>query len=201
MLFDFDGTLADSAEWFAGHLNGVARRFGFREIDEAEMEAMRSLDTREIVRRLRVPLWRLPAIARHLRALALAENGRIGLFPEVADAVEVLAARGARLGVVSSNSEPHVRAVLGPRLAGLMRHYGCGARLSGKAAKLRRAARALGTPASRCVYVGDERRDLIAARAAGLASAAVAWGYATPEALAAAGPTLTLTRVEEIAAL
>jgi phosphoglycolate phosphatase len=31
--------------------------------------------------------------------------------------------------------------------------------------------------ASRCVYIGDDRRDIEAARAAGMASAAAAWGY------------------------
>ena len=42
IIFDFDGTLADSAAWFAGALNGVARRYGFREIDLAEMARLRN---------------------------------------------------------------------------------------------------------------------------------------------------------------
>jgi phosphoglycolate phosphatase len=33
VIFDFDGTLADSADWFRGALNQIARRYGFREVD------------------------------------------------------------------------------------------------------------------------------------------------------------------------
>lgn len=41
VVFDFDGTLADSAEWFIRSLNGVARRYGFREASAEEIEALR----------------------------------------------------------------------------------------------------------------------------------------------------------------
>ena len=44
-------------------------------------------------------------------------------------------------------------------------------------APLLEAARQLGTPVGRCIYVGDDLRDVIAGRAAGMATVAAAYGY------------------------
>jgi phosphoglycolate phosphatase len=53
----------------------------------------------------------------------------------------------------------------------------------------------------RAILIGDETRDVEAARAAGIASGAVLWGYAAPEALVAAGPTKVFAEVGELAGL
>lgn len=105
-IFDFDGTLADSGEWFFGALNEVADRFGFRRTSVEEREALRRLGSREIVRRLEVPMWKLPAIARHMRRRATENIAAIRLFDGVEAALETLSARGMTLAVVSSNAEP-----------------------------------------------------------------------------------------------
>ena len=68
-IFDLDGTLVDSFPWVLGVVNDVASDYGFRRIDDAEIESLRHAAPREILSRLEVPLWKLPAIARHMRAL------------------------------------------------------------------------------------------------------------------------------------
>jgi phosphoglycolate phosphatase len=49
------------------------------------------------------------------------------------------------------------------------------------------------------ILIGDEIRDEEAARAAGIASGVVLWGYAAPEALIAAAPTMVFAKVGELA--
>lgn len=49
-------------------------------------------------------------------------------------------------------------------------------------APLLEAARRLGVEPGACLYVGDDERDIIAGRAAGMATAAAAWGYLGPQA-------------------
>ena len=199
-IFDFDGTLADSGAWFRAQLNPCARRFGFREVDDGEMEALRGLPNREIVRRLEVPFWKLPAIARHMRALAARDAEAIALFPGTDAMLQALSERGLRLAIVSSNSEENVRRILGHRNAELIDLYECGAALFGKARLLRRIARRAAVAPREAVVIGDETRDIEAAKAAGMASAAVAWGYATPEALSRLGPTLMLDCMKDLGA-
>ena len=56
-----------------------------------------------------------------------------------------------------------------------------------------------GVGAAQAIAIGDEVRDIEAARAAGIACGAVTWGYAAPEALRALGPDLVFERMEDIA--
>ena len=58
-----------------------------------------------------------------------------------------------------------------------------------------------GLTLSKAISIGDEVRDIEAARAAGIACGAVLWGYAAPEALRALGPELVFDRMEDIAGL
>jgi phosphoglycolate phosphatase len=197
-IFDFDGTLADSADWFFGSLNEVAARFGFRATTEQERQALRRFDHREIIRGLQVPMWKLPAIARHMRRRATENIDSIRLFRGVPEALTALRSNGTRLAIVSSNSEQNVRRILGSELAGQIAFYGCGASLFGKTSKLRSAIRRCNVDRKRTIYVGDETRDIEAARTAGTASGAVLWGYAAPDALLGLNPTIAFHTVDQL---
>jgi phosphoglycolate phosphatase len=197
-IFDFDGTLADSFGWFSGVFNQVADRYRFRRTDAHELDDFRGRGAREIIARLGIPAWKLPLIARHIRRRMSAEIDLIATFPGTGDMLRGLAERGVRLAVVSSNAAANVRHVLGRDLAPLIHHYGCGASIFGKRAKLRAAGRAVGIAPAAAIAIGDELRDLHAARAAGIAFGAVTWGYTTPEALRAAGPDAIFASADEI---
>jgi phosphoglycolate phosphatase len=197
-IFDFDGTLADSFPWFLEIVNDVADRFGFRRIEEHEVDTLRGYDVRGMIRHLRTPMWKLPLIARHMRARMAADIHRITLFPGVDELLRALHGHGVTIAIVTSNSEANVRRVLGPRNAALVRHYGCGASLLGKRSKLRRVLRASGVPAEAAVKIGDEIRDLHAARAAGMSFYAVGWGYTHGHALAAHGPDAVFATMDEL---
>ena len=103
-ILDLDGTLADSFPWFLRHVNDVADRFGFRRIEEDEIEPLRRAGSREVLKRLEVPLWKLPLIARHMRRLKAAHIGDIPLFPEVEPMLRALHDSGMRLALVSSDN-------------------------------------------------------------------------------------------------
>lgn len=200
-IFDFDGTLADSFPWFIGVLNGVADRYGFNRVRPDEVEQLRGYDARQIMRHLRVPSWKLPFIANHMRRLMTRDIDGIRLFDGVPDMLCALNDRGVTVAIVSSNSAANIRAILGSGVAGQVAHYGCGSSLFGKAAKFRKMLQVTGVPADRAIGIGDEVRDIDAARKVGIGCAAVAWGYARSDALAARRPDRLLTRVEEIAGL
>src|SRR5690606_19385815 len=90
VIFDFDGTLADSTAWMMSTLNLMARRHGVRQIDRAEMDRLRGLPTREVMRTLKVSLWRLPFIAADMRRQSAADAASISLFPEATDVLQEL---------------------------------------------------------------------------------------------------------------
>jgi phosphoglycolate phosphatase len=197
-IFDFDGTLADSFPWFLGMVNGLADEHGFRRVEEHEIEMLRGRGAREVVGHLGVPAWKLPRIAHQMRRQMARDIGGIALFPGVDRLLRELAGRGTRLAVVTSNSIDNVRQVLGPDSAALIPHYECGASMFGKRPKLRAVLRASGVPAAEAICIGDEIRDLEAARAEGIPFGAVTWGYTNPEALRALSPEEVFASLEEI---
>lgn len=200
-VFDLDGTLCDSLPWFVGELPALAARHGFRvPAGAAEQEALRALGPRELLARLGVPRWRVPLIARDLRRRKAAALPGIPLFPGVPSLLRELDGAGLVLALATSDGEANARRALGPETAALIRHWGCGASLFGKARILRRMLRATALPATAAIMIGDEVRDAEAARAAGVAFGAVSWGFNAPVALRAQSPAAMFGAVEEIAA-
>ena len=179
----------------------AADQFGYRRLSAAEAEALRGQDNRAVMAAMGVRMWQLPRIARHMRQVALDKAGEITLFPGVGAMLASVAAAGVRVAVVSSNGEDVIRRVLGDDVASRVADFDCGAAIFGKATKFRRVVRRAGVEPAQAVGVGDEARDIDAARAAGIASVAVTWGYATPELLASRSPAHVVTSVSELTEL
>jgi phosphoglycolate phosphatase len=199
VIFDLDGTLADSFPWFLSVLNTVAREFRFREVAEDDIEPLRHGSVHDILRKLEVPLWKVPRIATRMRAMKRADMAHIPLFAGVDAMLRALSDAGVTLALVSSDNEANVRDLLGEANAALISHFACGASLFGKAAKFKRVIREAGVEAGATIAIGDEIRDIEAARTAGIACAAVTWGYAAPDALRAHKPDVVFEKMEEIA--
>lgn len=198
-IFDLDGTLSDSFPWFLTHVNTIADRFGFRRVASEDVPMLRRAGPRETLSHLEVPRWKVPRIARHMRQLKTDHGGHIKLFPGVDAMLATLKAHGITTAMVSSDNEANVRRSLGSANVARITHFDCGASLFGKAAKFKRVMRLAGARPEHTIAIGDELRDLEAARKAGIAFGAVAWGYANPDVLRAQSPEEFFSCVDEIA--
>lgn len=187
--------------WFNSILNTVADKYGFRKIDLAERENLRHREASEILKYLGIPLWKLPAIMTHVRTLMQDIDPSVQLFDGIADAVALLKAGGVRLAVISSNSIENVQRVLGSDTCALFDDYECGTDLFGKAAKIDRLMRRHEVAPERFLLVGDEMRDIDAARKAGVRVASVAWGYNHVDALRERKPDELILTVDDLPAI
>jgi phosphoglycolate phosphatase len=199
VIFDFDGTLADSFPWFCRILNEVADRYHFRRTEPHEIDALRTMGARELMRHFGIPAWKMPFIANHMRKRKSRELGQTRLFDGVDRMLRDLTDAGIALALVTSNSAPNARVILGAENAGLIRTYECGVSMFGKASRFRKVLRRTGVPAADAICIGDEIRDLEAARKEGIAFGAVTWGYTMPATLIAHAPTTVFRSVGEIA--
>jgi phosphoglycolate phosphatase len=187
VIFDFDGTLADTFPFFVRSIDVLADRHGFARVPADEAEAMRGQSARQILTRVGLPLWKVPRLARDFTALMGEHLDEIRVFPGIPEMLQTLHASGVTLALVSSNAERNVRRVLGPQAA-LIHAVECGVSLFGKQSRLKKVLRATRMKATSALYVGDEIRDAEAARGAKMAFGAVAWGYANRAALLAQRP-------------
>lgn len=197
-IFDFDGTLADSFAWFSRAVDDAAVRYRFRRVEPHETEALRALHARALMRRLGIPAWKVPLIARHMRKRKSRELDQIHLFDGIDRMLVRLADARVAMALVSSDAESNVRTVLGADNAHLIAYYECGVSLFGKASRFRRVLRRSNTPACDAICIGDEIRDLEAARKESIDFGAVTWGYTSPEALARLGPALIFRTAAQI---
>lgn len=176
IVWDFDGTLADSLPGMVAIFNRLAPELGYKPV--TDVAAARGLTTRQFLKQHGISLWRLPKLVRKYHAAAAGHADAVKLAAGLADVLADLAARGHRLGVLSSNREDNIRRTL--RANGVEHHFAFVIgypRLFGKGKALRRILKADGLAAADVLYVGDEVRDVEAARKAGVAVAAVTWGF------------------------
>ena len=117
----------------------------------------------------------------------------------MSDALTALHATGTRLCILSSNQEATIRKCLAAN--GVEHLFGFvvgNPQLFGKARAIRKIRKREKVERGEFVYVGDESRDLDAAKKAGVSEAAVAWGFHAPELLAGMNPTYMLAHPAEL---
>ena len=204
ILFDFDGTLADTGELALRTLNTLAPEFGLTPITREEIPALKMLSAWQLlVRRSGIPLWNLIKIwklERRAREEFARHAEEIRLFAGIPEMVQALRAVGVEIGIVSSNDREIVVDAL--NRAGIQVDFiHSGSRLFGKARAIKEALREYDVVRSRVVYVGDELRDVEACKKAGIDMIAVGWGFNAPEALRASGARLAATPQELLAIL
>ncbi len=198
VIFDFDGTLADTFGWFALTINKIAEKYHFRKVDPSEHDTVRGFDARAVLKHLGVPMWKIPLIAGHMRKLMSRDIHQIRLFEGIDDLLRRLSSLGATLAVVSSNSRANIRHVLGAEVAALVSYYECGVSVFGKEAKLKKVLRQSGIAPREAIYIGDEIRDCKAARDMGIAFGGASWGYTMPDALRAHAGDDVFARIDDI---
>ena len=198
IIFDFDGTLADTFPSFVRVFDQAADKYRFKRLDRERQSVLRGLDARQIMAHHDIPLWKVPAIARFMRARMADDIANIKPFAGIDSMLRALHAQGVTLTIVTSNSPGNVRAILGPELMALFRHVECGAALFGKPSKIRKVLAATGIAPEHAMLIGDEIRDAKAAVDTGIGFGAVAWGFNDVDALAAQHPQRIFRHVDDL---
>lgn len=197
-LFDFDGTIADTLDISLSILNELAREFGFRSLRREELPVVRKLGTREFIRHLGISVWRVPRISRRGQRLLQERIATVHPIDGMPEVLEKLHSSGHRIGILTSNTETNVLAFIARHRLPYFHFVRTSSKLFGKSREMRRILKAEGLPPERALYVGDETRDIEAAKEAGLRMAAVKWGYNDPEALSALMPDHLLDHPSEL---
>lgn len=176
IIFDFDGTIANSFDYVVNFLAEEAGRGPLSAEEKAELHNMSMLT---IARRLGHPWWRLPRLFLKGRLMMNNAIKYVEPFAGIEDVIKKCHNEGHELYIVSSNIVRNLHDFL-------YRHklqkyfleiYG-GAGLFGKSSVLRRLLKEQNLEVNKCMYVGDETRDIEAARAVGMRAVAVGWGFA-----------------------
>jgi phosphoglycolate phosphatase len=189
VIFDWDGTIVDSAEPTYRCYERLFTELGVA-FDRRIYARTYSPNWYDTFRALGVPQERWPhADARWLAHFA---QETVELIDGVRDALHELASRGIDAAVVTSGSRSRIeREIEAHGLAAMIRECICGSDLPQKKphpAALQLCLSRLDLDPSDAVYVGDSPEDVLMAKAAGVYAVAVPGGYPNHDALAAAQP-------------
>lgn len=186
VLFDLDGTLAQSMEMGLDTANLIAPLFGYKRLN-AEDDRLRKLSGKEFVKevlglgQLGGTLWMLT-----IKLLAPLNAAKVPLFDGVRPLIAQVRKK-YRVGVLSSAPSFYVQKIL--RRGGIPKLDWeiAGISYFGKPQALRKFMRANGYLPEEIIYIGDEVRDFAACAEVGIPFIAVSWGKDHPELFAKAG--------------
>jgi len=201
VIFDFDGTLADTYPWFLSIFDELAEHYHLPRLEKSALEALRKVDIQNISREYKISFVKMARMGTHLKRKMASQIEHIPLVTGMQTVIDRLHEMGVKMAVVSSNAEENVRQVLGTNNAAYFDAFECGVSLLGKRAKFEKILRQTGTSADQTLSLGDEVRDLKASRQSGLTFGAVTWGYADAETLQSHKPDALFNRPEEILTL
>ena len=187
VLFDFDGTLADTAPDLAEAVNRMLREQGHEPLPLERLRPFASAGARGL---LQAAFGLKPDDAEYkamreefLDLYAECCCRETKLFPGVAELLAELKRREIRWGVVTNKSTRFTEIIL-DALKLKPDCVACGdttPHLKPHPASLLHAIGQLGLAPRECCYLGDDLRDMKAAHAAGARAIAVEWGYHHPE--------------------
>jgi phosphoglycolate phosphatase len=199
VVFDFDGTLADTVDLLVEASRAVLRSAGYEEAASADLEALRDMHPRRALEAVGIPLRAVPGLVRRLRRELRRRSTEVELVDEAPAFIESLHGSGFTLGIMSSNSPTLIRSVIErSEVARFFKFVARGGTIRDRARRLSRVVRRYSGLAEQWIFVGDEIRDLEAASRCGIPFVAVNWGVANPEALATAGARQIVTSWSEL---
>lgn len=201
LIFDFDGTIADTYRLMIEVNNELAGPFGFRKISPKDIAAIQGKSAKDVVRYLKMPLWKVPQIAAQARRRVSEKIHTLKAVSGLKEALMKLKDAGIRLSIVSSNSKSNILTFLNHNNLEMFDAVETTSRIWGKNVTIGQLMKRNGFQREEVLYVGDEVRDIIAAQKLGLAVAAVTWGYNSKDILLRHKPDFIVDKPEELVGL
>ncbi len=178
VIFDFDGTIGDTLEVLLAIANRLASEFNYPPLDRGMLQTFQAMDSREVLRQSQISIFKVPFLLRRLKAEMSHQMESIDLFPGMGEALRTLHSNGHRLGIVTSNSAENVEVFLeSQQIRHLFDFVYSGRTVFGKHRVLKRILKQHDIHPMQAIYVGDETRDVEAARKAEIDTISVTWGF------------------------
>jgi phosphoglycolate phosphatase len=189
IIFDFDGTIADTHDALLEITNRLSGEFGYKPLDREELEFLKTLSSREIVKRSQISLIKIPFLLKRVKTELGKEIRELKSVTGIETALIQLKRQGYQLGIVTSNQKDNVIAFLEKNNLYLLFNFiYSGASLFGKDKILNQIINQYNWLPDEVIYVGDETRDITAAKKSRVKAIAVGWGFNSPSILSAYQP-------------
>ncbi len=198
IIFDFDGTIADTFSLLVACYNRVCLGFGATAMTEKEIPKLRRKKGQEVMKQLGISWFKLPFLVRKVYSELSKEIENARPIPGIKKTILQLKQQGFCLGILTSNKRENVERFLKKNGLDCFDFIHAGKKLFGKQYALKQVLLQRRLKAKDVVYVGDETRDIEAAKKARVRVIAVSWGYNALGALRKEKPDFLISKPEEL---
>jgi phosphoglycolate phosphatase len=197
VIFDFDGTIADTFVMALNIFYKLKPRWPI--LPKGEVERLRGMAFLQVARELQIPPWDIPFLLIKGRNIMASQLDEAVLIPGMDDAIRQLRAKGHELYVISSNSNENINRFLDRyKIVDQFTEIHGSIGILSKARVIKNLLKEKGVDPKTAYYVGDEARDVEAAHKAKVRSVAVSWGYNNIKILAEHKPNVLVFDPAEI---
>ena len=199
VLFDFDGTIADTYQAIADITNQLSSEFGYKPINSEELLLLKNLSSREIVKQTEISIFKIPFLVKRVRSELGKEIANLKPIKGIEKVLFELKQQGYTLGIVTSNIKDNVDVFLANNeLTSVFDYIYSSTSIFGKHRIIDRVIKQHRLRRNDIIYVGDETRDIRSARKSQIGVIAVTWGFNSAEILAEYKPDLLVTNPQEL---
>jgi len=198
IIFDFDGTLADSTAVFTSAWNTLAQKYKFKGIEFKEIESLKKLSMAERSKLFDFPMYKLPMILPQFYRLYRQSLNEVHLYEGIKDVLMEIDKRGYKILIISSNSQENILEFLKMNGIQCVSNVLCSNRIFGKDKVLKKFLKDFSSTASDVLYIGDEQRDIVACKKVGVPIIWVSWGYDSIEVIQQEEPEYKVNSPKEI---
>lgn len=198
VLFDFDGTLANTLELVARIYNEHAHEFGARQIDLEELPEYRRLGYKKAMKKAGIRWTVLPRLVLFVSKEMKQHMGEVQPYEGIVEMLRELQNQGISIGVLTSNDAGLVQDFFHAHAFPTFDFVVSEKTMFGKEKALRRIMKRHKLDPEMVIYVGDEPRDITASNKAGIKVVGVTWGVGGREAFETTVPDVQVDTVSAL---
>lgn len=189
IIFDFDGTLADTIDLAFNIFNRIAHEYNLKQIREEDKLALSTQKPKDLLKKYEVSKVKLVLLLLRIRKEMANHLSDLKLVNGIKESLQAIKQSGFRLGILTSNSKNNVSIFLeNNNLTDLIDFIYSGKSIFGKDKVMKSLFEQEKLSKGDIIYVGDEIRDIEASKKVGIPVISVTWGLNNSEILASFHP-------------
>jgi len=177
IIFDFDGTIADSFELIINTFAKNKEKFGWEKFGDEEIKIYREKGISELLKKSKASIFKISKAINEGKSQITEQMTSIKLFEGMKNVLFELKKKGIVLGIMSTNGEENIRKFLNHNEIDIFDYVVGKGSLFGKSGVIKSILKKRKLNKEDVLYVGDEVRDIDACRKIGVKIVAVAWGF------------------------
>ena len=201
VIFDFDGTLADSNRLFMKAWNLFADQYHYDRVTEEDTVTSKNLTIHERAKKYRFPMHKLPIILPKVNRYFKEHIDEVQLFEGILEMLNSIQQAGYTIVIISSNAKENIELLLKQQQVHVVSQVLTSSRLFGKDTVIKKFMKQQKLTQEDVIYVGDEIRDIIACNKVGVPFVWVSWGLDGYELIEKENPSYVVHSPKELSEL